>query len=203
MILDKGECVTKKHRKHYNLITQVNSKKLPLSIDIQTQRNQSNVKIVCIENYENPILKNLEGLALGFTKLKSIGGGLGSDFLRQDLFTKADLFDSNPIEGDIMSKKLNIYLNDFEYMIVYGSLYDSEEMDEEHLSFLESYSTPQPGIGVHNVHLNQSNHNRNTSSKGIYQDWGLFIKNKKSYTTIFTCVVGQCSKTDNQGNCLI
>ena len=80
MILDKGESVTKRHRKQYNLIIQVNSKKLPLSIDIQSQRNQSNVKIVCIENYENPILKNLEGLALGFTKLKSIGGWVGIRF---------------------------------------------------------------------------------------------------------------------------
>lgn len=50
------------------------------------------------------------------------------------------------------------------------------------------------GIGVDNIHFNQGSQEHHKGSNGIYQDGAIFIKNKKSYTAVFICFVGQCNK---------
>lgn len=202
VLINEGELVSKRHRKHYNLITQGTSKRLEVNIDLQSQHFQPNVKILCIENYKNPLLEKFEDLAEGFTPLESVAGGLALDFLRQDLFPKADLFDSNPLDGDVISQKLNTYLSDHEHIVVFGSLYGDEKVGEDHSGSQRSSKKIQLENGIDNVHLNQGNQGRHEGSNGIYQDGALFIKNKKSYTAVFCCFDEQCDKTDEKGNCL-
>jgi uncharacterized protein YukJ len=201
VLINQGEFVSKKHRKHYSLITLGISKRIEVDINIQSDRNQPNIKILCIENYKNPLLKKFDDLAQGYTPVASVAGGLALDFFRQDLFPKADLFDSHPIDGDTICQKLNNYLCDHEHIVIYGSLYRNEKENENNSD--SQKITPHIPLknGMDNVHMNQGNQGSHLSSNGIYQDGALFIKNKKSYTAIFLCFSQQCNKTDDTGYC--
>jgi len=202
VLINEGEFVSKKHRKHYSLITLGISKRIEVDINIQSDRNQPNIKILCIENYKNPLLKKFDDLVQGYTPVASVAGGLALDFLRQELFPKADLFDSHPIDGDTICQKLNNYLCDHEHIVVYGSLYRNEKENENNSDSKKITPNIPLKNGMDNVHMNQGNQGSHLSSNGIYQDGALFIKNKKSYTAIFFCFAEQCDKTDDTGYCL-
>ncbi len=202
--VDNGEYTSKKsHLTHYNLITVGDGNPYQVNIDIQSNPNNPNVRMLCIPQYENSIIKQFDGIAGGFTPLDATPNAKALDYLRQNLFPQEDLFAAAPMDSDAISKTLDPYLNNHENIIVFGTQYGHGYTEERHYGLQRSASQNKPGTGVDDVHFNQGSTGFYAKSNGIYQDGGLFIENTKgNYTAFFFAFSEQCSKTDDNGNCI-
>lgn len=202
--IDEGEYTSDKtHLTHYNLITIENDDQYQVNIDIQSNQNTPNVRVLCIDDYRNDLVNHFDDLALGFTPLSSTKGGLSLDYLRENLFPREDLFTAKPLSGDEITKILNKYLECHENVIVFGTKYGPENNLQNHYGTLRSLRLNRPSTGVDGVHMNQGSIGRHARRNGIYQDGALFVQNSdKTYSAFFFSFTEQCSNTDENGNCL-
>lgn len=202
--IDEGEFTSKKtHRTHYNLITIGGSKFYQVNIDIQSNSNSANVCMLCIDDYQNDIIRNFSNIGSGFTSISSIKDGLALDYLRQNLFPKEKLFENSPLSADNITEVLNPYLENHKNIIVFGTQYGPNYNDKNHYGTMRSIQLNRPNIGIDDIHLNQGSSGKHVESNGIYQDGALFVENiNNSYTAFFFAFTEQCSQTDENGNCV-
>lgn len=203
--VDKGEFTSwKTGMSHYNLITILDDQEqYQVNIDIQSTE-APNVRIVKIDNYSNPIVVQFDSLNNGFNPLKSQPGTLALDYLRENLFDISLLENATPLSAEAISAELDPYLDNHEYVTVFGTMYSDSDSDRNsygHKRYQQNNSLPSQG--VHNAHMNQGSIGEHANDNGIYQDGAVFVKNATdgSFTAFFFAFTQQCFSTDSNGNC--
>ena len=195
--------ISKKHKSHFNLITNEIEEQYRINIDLQSDRNKPNVKVLCIENYKNPIVQKLEALTFGFVELIPKKSPLALDYLREHLFPKEKLFLSEAVSHFTISEMLDKSFESFDYAVTFGTVYRNQSNKKNNLEEDTNIKGTQTYLGIDNIHFNQGNISAHTKSNGIYHDGAIFVKQKdKTYNAYFFCFVEQCYKTDDNGNCL-
>jgi uncharacterized protein YukJ len=202
---DNGEFTSSKTgMSHYNLITILNDQEeYQVNIDIQSD-SSPNVRLYAIDNYTNPIVTQFDGLSNGFNPLVSQSGTLALDYIRETLFDITQLENATPISAEGLSTTLDKYLENQEYVVVFGTMYSDQDSDKSsygHRRYQQNNSLPSQG--VHNVHYNQGSVGEHTNDNGIYQDGALFVKMPDaSYSAFFFAFSEQCFNTDTNGDCI-
>lgn len=202
---DNGEFTSSKTgMSHYNLITILNDQEeYQVNIDIQSD-SSPNVRLYSIDNYTNPIVAQFDGLSNGFNPLVSQSGTLALDYIRETLFDITQLENATPVSAEGLSTTLDKYLENQEYVVVFGTMYSDQDSDKSsygHRRYQQNNSLPSQG--VHNVHYNQGSVGGHTNDNGIYQDGALFVKMPDaSYSAFFFAFSEQCFNTDTNGDCI-
>lgn len=202
--IDKGEYTSKKsHLTHYNLITIGGENSYQVNIDIQSNQDCPDVHMLCISDYQNKIIEKLSDLDDGFTPLNYNDNEMALDYLRQDLFSQNDLFDTDPLSGDQITEILDKYLESHENVVVFGKKYGSGYSEKGHYGTSRNTKINKPITGLDCIHFNQGNVGIHADNNGIYQDGALLIENlDKRYTVFFFSFSEQCHNTDSSGNCI-
>ncbi|MBI1837263.1 MAG: DUF2278 family protein [Flavobacteriia bacterium] len=158
--IDKGEFTSSKSQmSHYNLIAKnEDGSEYQVNIDIQSNPQTPNVHMYYVENYQNAIVNQFEGISNGYTELPPQPDTLALDYIRENLFDITELSQSQALSADQISTVLDTYLESHEYVIVFGTKYADESAPANHYGasrYRANNSLPSQGVDC--VHFSKSN----------------------------------------------
>ena len=152
------------------------------------------------ENFNHPMVTELESLPTGFHELPSTPGGMALDYIRGNCF---DITLAKPLPHDIPGpdNDLNELIHKYvaraiamENSAVYafGEKWGPETKRDKYFGF-------KPGNGIHDIHANQGNSDAWKRDNGVYQDGGLIIHlpDEARWVAIFLAFQSQCFHTDD------
>ncbi len=178
-----------------------NHDRFRIAINVKSQESPSDVLYYVDENFDHPILKELQSLPWGFQKLDSRPGGMALDFIRGNLFDASKM---KPLPYNVPGpdNDLNELLHKFvdrsmamESSVVYafGQRWGPEEdKRDQYFDFL-------PGNGIHDIHMNQGNSKNWAKDDGPYQDGGIIFHfpDENQWVAVFLAFHSQCFHTDD------
>ncbi|VVB70585.1 Uncharacterised protein [uncultured archaeon] len=178
-----------------------NHEKYRIAINVKSQVEPSTLLYCIDENFDHPILKNLQALPFGFKKLDSVAGGMALDFIRGNLFDTA-LMKPLPYNVPGPDNDLNELLQKsmkrsmaMQSSVVYafGQRWGPEnDKPDDYFDFL-------PGNGIHDIHMNQGNSSEWKGDDGPWQDGGLVFHfpDENRWVALFLAFQSQCFHTDD------
>jgi len=173
-----------------------------IAINVKSQLAPSELEFVVLERYQHPVTALVEGLGLGFTPLKS-GPGTGAlDFIRGNLFDRAQMrplpFSVPGFDNDLNEKIDRVMQRAVgdEHALVYafGERWGPEAgKKDKYFGFL-------PGNGIHDIHMNQGNSGRFVGDDGVYQDGGVLVHfpDQREWVAVFLKFQSQSWHTNDQ-----
>jgi uncharacterized protein YukJ len=173
-----------------------------IAINVKSQLSPSDLEFIVLEHYQHPITALVEGLGLGFTRLQS-GPGTGAlDFIRGNLFDRAQMrplpFSIPGFDNDLNEKIDRVMQRAVgdEHALVYafGERWGPEPgKKDKYFGFL-------PGNGIHDIHMNQGNSGAFVGDDGVYQDGGLLVQfpDQQEWVAVFLKFQSQSWHTHDQ-----
>ena len=163
------------------------------------------------ENYSHPILTTLVTAAEGLTPAGQLPQPLLLDYLRYNpaLFPVDQMKAIPPKEasgggGDLndeidpwIQKALN---NPAARLFAFGSSWDDSTSSHPDPTV---YWTPNPSLGIHDIHMNQGDSGSEAAGNGTWHDGALFLQFTGDTTTwiaMFFRFTNQSTTTDDKGN---
>ncbi len=144
-----------------------------IAINVKSKVEPSELLYYVDENFDHPMVTELESLPPGFHELPSESGGMALDYIRGNCF---DVTLAKPLPHDIPGpdNDLNELIHKYvaraiamENSAVYafGEKWGPETKRDKYFGF-------KPGNGIHDIHVNQGNSDAWKMDDGIYQDGG-------------------------------
>jgi uncharacterized protein YukJ len=153
----------------------------------------------------HPILDALEGIAQGYTPLPNHVSGQSLDFVRQPLFSAADLKVLPPFGSgssgleDVLSELTQNAIDGAAAgveLFVWGSRFDVGDHP------VAADITYGDKVGIHDVHMNQGNPPPHERDNGIFQDGGLLFRFSDRCIGVFMKFQSQVG-VDDSGNVVL
>ncbi|MGH9361161.1 MAG: DUF2278 family protein, partial [Thermoanaerobaculia bacterium] len=153
------------------------------------------------DDFRHPITAALRGRALGFYRLGYLPADGGLDYIRGNLFDRAQMrplpFNVPGFDNDLNEKIDRVMqraVSD-EAAVVYafGQRWGPEPgKKDKYFGFL-------PGNGIHDIHMNQGNAAGFVDQDGVWQDGGLFVHfpDQQQWVAIFLKFQSQSWHTDD------
>ena len=173
-----------------------------IAINVKSQLAPSELEFIVLERFQHPITGLVEGLGLGFTPLQS-GPGTGAlDFIRGNLFDRAQMrplpFSVPGFDNDLNEKLDRVMQRAVgdEHALVYafGERWGPEPgKKDKYFGFL-------PGNGIHDIHMNQGNSGQFVGDDGVYQDGGVLVHfpDQQEWVAVFLKFQSQSWHTHDQ-----
>ena len=150
---------------HYKLYLRADGVEWEVPINVLSKVRPYEVEYLVVENFQHPILDGMLALPEGFTALRSEPDSFALDYVRSNLFDRADMrplpFTERGDDNDLYDK-LDFYL---------GRAMRANT-NTRVFAFGEKYSR---GRGVHDIHMNQGSTPDYARSDGVYQDGAVLI----------------------------
>jgi uncharacterized protein YukJ len=186
---------------HFQIHVQGGGTDFRIAVNVLSQESPSELLYVADEAFAHPLLAGLPPLADGFTAVPSSPGGIALDFIRGNLFDRADmrpLPPNKPGPDNDLADKLEHYvrraINESDARIyVFGDRWGPEEgVPDKIFDF-------SPGNGVHDVHMNQGNSLSFQKDDGVWQDGGLVLHypSNDQWVAVFLAFQSQAWHTDD------
>lgn len=151
---------------HYRIAVNVKSKLFPSELLYQV-----------VEDFRHPVTDRVSGLGPGFHELPSAPDSGALDFIRGNLFDRAamrPLPHNVPGPDNDLNEKIAAFVSraiQDEHATIYafGERWGPEPgQADKHFGF-------RPGNGIHDIHMNQGNHERFERDNGVWQDGALLL----------------------------
>lgn len=179
-----------------------------IAINVKSQLSPSDLEFIVLEHYQHPITALVEGLGLGFTRLPSSPGTGALDFIRGNLFDRAQMrplpFSVPGFDNDLNEKIDRVMQRAVgdEHALVYafGERWGPEPGKKD------KYFGFAPGNGIHDIHMNQGNSGAFVRDDGVHQDGGLLVQfpDQQQWVAVFLKFQSQSWHTHDQtGHALI
>lgn len=148
-----------------------------VAINVESKESPSELEYAMDSSFAHPILDAVKALPAGWSVIDRKPGGAAMDFIRGNLFDRAALrtlpFDAPGPDNDL-NEKLGVYarraIADPD-----ATLYAFGEGWGPEAGVKDKYFGFEPGNGVHDIHMNQSNVGRFAPDNGVYQDGALLL----------------------------
>ncbi len=172
-----------------------------IAVNVKSQVEPSTLLYFLDENFDHPILSDLQSLPLGFTELDSKPGGMALDYIRGNLFdtSKMTLLPYNiPGPDNDLNELIQKYVSrsmamQSSMVYAFGQRWGPEpDKRDDFFDFL-------PGNGVHDIHMNQGNSSSWKNDDGLWQDGGLIFHfpDENRWVALFLAFQSQCLHTDD------
>ena len=185
---------------HFQILIVDDDLRHRIAINVKSKVEPSELLYYVDENFDHPMVTELESLPPGFHELPSEPGGLALDYIRGNCF---DITMAKPLPHDIPGpdNDLNELIHKYvaraiamENSAVYafGEKWGPETKRDKYFGF-------KPGNGIHDIHANQGNSDAWKGDDGVYQDGGLIIHlpDEARWVAIFLAFQSQCFHTDD------
>lgn len=171
-----------------------------IAINVKSQEEPSTVLYYLDEQFDHPILKDLEPLPFDFHALESQPGGMALDFIRGNLFD-ASLMKQLPYNVPGPDNDLNELLHKYvdkamamenSEIYAFGQRWGPEKIRDKFFGF-------KPGNGIHDIHMNQGNSKKWANDDGPWQDGGILFHypDENRWVGVFLAFQSQCFHTDD------
>ncbi len=172
-----------------------------IAVNAKSVASPSDLLFLVNDNFKHPITARLPELAQGFTALPRTAAGGGMDFIRGNLFDRADmrtLPSSLPGPDNDLSDQLEHFfkraIQERDAMVyAFGQRWGPEaKIRDKIFNFL-------PGLGIHDIHMNQGNVPPFLGDDGVWQDGGLVMQfaSTNQWVAIFLAFQSQAWHTDD------
>lgn len=171
-----------------------------IAVNVKSQMEPSALLYFVDEQFEYPITDDLTELPAGFTPLESKAGGLALDFIRGNLFATSAM---KPLAHDIAGpdNDLNELIHKYIFRAIamenssiyaFGAKWGPETKRDKYFGF-------KPGNGIHDIHMNQGNHEKWRNDDGVWQDGAMLIHlpDENRWVGIFLAFGSQCFHTND------
>ena len=185
---------------HFQILIVDDDLRHRIAINVRSKVEPSELLYYVDENFDHPMVTELESLPPGFHELPSEPGGVALDYIRGNCF---DITMAKPLPHDIPGpdNDLNELIHKYvaraiamENSAVYafGEKWGHETKRDKYFGF-------KPGNGIHDIHANQGNSDAWKRDDGVYQDGGLIIHlpDEARWVAIFLAFQSQCFHTDD------
>src|SRR5262245_5090472 len=173
-----------------------------IAINVKSQLAPSDVEYVVIERFQHPITAIAERFRKGFTALERTPDSGALDFIRGNLFDRADMrplpFSVPGFDNDLNEKIDRVMqravADEDALVYAFGERWGPESgVKDKYFGFL-------PGNGIHDIHMNQGNTGQFVNDDGVYQDGGLIVHfpDQHEWTAIFLKFQSQGWHTDDK-----
>jgi uncharacterized protein YukJ len=173
-----------------------------IAVNVKSQLPPSDVEYIVIERFQHPITAILEPLPRGFQRLQSAPGTGALDFIRGNLFDRAEMrplpFSVPGFDNDLNEKIDRVMqramADEASLVYAFGERWGPESgVKDKYFGFL-------PGNGIHDIHMNQGNTGSFVGDDGVYQDGGLLVHfpDQQEWTAVFLKFQSQAWHTDDR-----
>ena len=187
---------------HYQVHIVAGNVHYRIAVNVKSQKSPSELLYLVNDNFQHPITARLPDLNDGFTPQPSAPGGAALDFIRANLFNRADmraLPSSLPGPDNDLSDQLEHFvaraIQDPEATVYsFGQRWGPEATTKDKIfNFL-------PGNGIHDIHMNQGNVPPFLGDDGVWQDGGLMFQfpSTQQWVAIFLAFQSQAWHTDDR-----
>jgi uncharacterized protein YukJ len=187
---------------HFQLHLEGGGEEFRVAVNVLSQLSPPELLYVAVEQFAHPMTTAVAQLRDGFTEVPSAPGGVALDFIRGNLFDRADLRPmpaSAPGPDNDLADRLDHFArraaqDPAARVFAFGERWGPEEAVEDKVfGFL-------PGQGVHDIHMNQGNSGRFTSDDGVWQDGGLLFHfpDVNQWVAVFLAFQSQSWHTDDE-----
>ena len=178
-----------------------NHDRFRIAINVKSQDSPSDDLYYVDENFDHPILKDLQALPFGFQELDSKPGGMALDFIRANLFDTSNM---KPLPANVpgpdndLNELIQKYVKrsiamESSEVYAFGQRWGPEnDKRDQYFDFL-------PGNGIHDIHMNQGNSSNWANDDGPWQDGGLIFHfpDENRWVAVFLAFQSQCFHTDD------
>jgi len=172
-----------------------------IAVNAKSQSSPSELLFLVDDNFQHPLTARLPDLAQGFTPLPRTAGGQGLDYIRGNLFNRLDmrtLPSTLPGPDNDLSDQLEHFvkraIQEPDAMVyAFGQRWGPEPQTRDKIfNFL-------PGLGIHDIHMNQGNVSPFLGDDGVWQDGGLVLQflSTRQWVAIFLAFQSQAWHTDD------
>ncbi len=189
---------------HYHIHLVDDTTDYRVAVNVKSQLAPSEVEYLVDENLRHPVTDLLGVLPLGYNRLTPQPGTAALDFIRGNLFDKADMkplpFSVPGSDNDLnekLDKHIQLAMGDEDALVyAFGERWGPEDDVKDKIFGF------RPGNGIHDIHMNQGNVGRFVDQDGIYQDGALLIHfpSESRWVGIFLKFQSQAWNTDEDGH---
>lgn len=186
---------------HYQVRIADDTTDYRIAINVKSELAPSEVEYVIDAHFEHPILAQLLEFEHGWTPLAAEPGSGALDFIRGNLFDPRDMVPlalsvagpDNDLNEKIDQHVQRAMGDENAVMYSFGQRWGPEAHKKDKIFGFE------PGNGVHDIHMNQSNVGRFTVDDGVYQDGGILLHfpDQQQWVAIFLKFQSQGWHTDD------
>ena len=173
-----------------------------IAVNVKSQLPPSDVEFIVIERFTHPLTAIVDALPRGFTPLRSAPGSGALDFIRGNLFDRAQMrplpFSVPGFDNDLNEKLDRVMqralADESALVYAFGERWGPEPATKDkYFGFL-------PGNGIHDIHMNQGNSGRFVGDDGVFQDGGLLVHfpDQQEWTAILLKFQSQAWHTDDR-----
>lgn len=186
---------------HYQVHVRGGGTSFRIAVNVKSSQAPSELLYLISESFRHPILASLRDVAEGFTPLAPKPGGLALDFMRGNLFDRADM--------RLLPHNLPGPDNDLSDRIEHYVKRAIDEPDARVFAFGERWGPEQgkpdkifkfnPGNGIHDIHMNQGNVAAYRDDDGVWQDGGVVLRfpSADQWVALFLAFQSQAWHTDD------
>lgn len=173
-----------------------------VAINVASKESPSELEFVMDSDFRHPILDAVTALPAGWSVVDSKPGAAAMDYIRANLFDRDKLrklpFDAPGPDNDL-NEKLAVYARRA-IADPGATLYAFGEGWGPETGVADRYFGFEPGNGVHDIHMNQSNVGRFAPDNGVYQDGALLLHfpAPEQWVAIFLKFQSQTWHTDDE-----
>jgi len=185
---------------HYQVLISDGDLLHRIAVNVKSQMEPSALLYFVDEQFEHPLLDELTEVESGFTPLESKGGGLALDFIRGNLFATSAMRPlaheiagpDNDLNEMIHKNIIRAIAMENSMLYAFGAKWGPEEQRDKYFGF-------RPGNGIHDIHMNQGNHDTWKKDDGVWQDGAMLIHlpDEERWVGIFLAFQSQCLHTDD------
>jgi uncharacterized protein YukJ len=147
-----------------------------IAVNVLSQEQPSELLYHVDDDLQHPLTAAIAGLSAGWHDLPSKPGGASLDYVRANLFTRAQMRTLPPdVSGpdNDLADLLDHYVERAiattgARVFAFGQRWGPETTRDKVFGF-------RPGNGVHDIHMNQGNVERFRRDDGVWQDGGLLV----------------------------
>jgi uncharacterized protein YukJ len=186
---------------HYQVQVRAAGTSYRIAVNVKSSVAPSELLYLIKENFSHPILPRLADLREGFAPLPSQPGGMALDFIRGNLFDRAELRllpHNVPGPDNDLSDRIEHYFNRAiadpgALVFAFGQRWGPEQGQRDKVFGF------QPGNGIHDIHMNQGNVAAYRDDDGVWQDGGLILHFPSSgqWVGVFLAFQSQAWHTDD------
>lgn len=171
-----------------------------IAVNVLSQQSPSELLYLVDDDFRHPVVASLPEVGAGWTRLEPGPGGRSLDYIRGNLFDRADMRLLPPdLEGpdndlaDVLDLHVRRAVADPDARVyAFGERWGPEPSGDKIFGF-------RPGNGVHDIHMNQGNTAAFRKDDGVWQDGGLLLHfpGQARWVAIFLAFQSQAWHTDD------
>ncbi|MBZ0283715.1 MAG: DUF2278 family protein [Anaerolineae bacterium] len=147
-----------------------------IAVNVKSKLAPSELEYLIVDDFRHPVTAQLAEMPIGYHILERKPGSMALDFIRGNLFDRQQMrplpFDvPGPVNdlNELIDQHIQLAMTEEDALVyAFGERWGPENVKDKIFGF-------RPGNGIHDIHMNQGNHESFRDQDGVWQDGAMLI----------------------------